>query len=98
MTPLIYYGGEYILTQTYLKGHVGRRLYIKRLTELFNVFFFQFQVIILKIYYYILIHDKNILLIFLRFNIKLDGVGLFAYFQYIREDFPLFYKLGRELR
>jgi hypothetical protein len=35
--------------------------------------FCQFLVIILKIYHYILIYYKNIILFWLGFNIKLDG-------------------------
>ena len=42
--------------------------------------FCQFQVIILKIYHYILIYHKNMSFFLFGFNIKLDGGRRFAYF------------------
>ena len=54
-----------------------------KINDMFNVFY-QFKVIIFKIYHYILIYHKNILFFLFGFNIKLDGRGRFAYFQYIK--------------
>ena len=41
---------------------------------------------------------KKIMLISLKFNRKLDGDGLFAYFQYIRGGIAWFHRLIGELR